>query len=152
MQNLSNSNSHMIMQNINNMLEYVYKRKPSKSRHLNFDKINIIYPKSKVYILDIKYLKNIKKLLNYYFANIEKKPFTSRNYNVYAFEALWILLSILDKSYGHKYRQKELFKDVTLIENIGNTMKFGKYVFTIPKYKQYTFDVKGFNMAKLTIV
>lgn len=152
MQNISNANADMITKNINDMFEYVYKKKLSKSRRINFDKLNITYPKAKVYILDIKYLKNIKEILSYYFANINKKPFIDRNYNAYAFEALWILLGILDKVHGYKYRHKELFVNVTMIQNVANAMKFGRYVFTIPKYKQFIFDVKGLNMARLTIV
>ena len=132
MQNLSNNDAEMITKNLNELFEFVYKRKTTLSRRLEFDVLHITYPKQKVYKLDIKYLKNIKKLLSQFFANIEKKPFTDKKYNVYAFEALWILLGILDKAHGYKYRHKELFANVTMIQNVGNMMRFGKYIFTIP--------------------
>lgn len=152
MENLNNNSSKLITNNLNELFEYVYKKKPSKYRRIDFNVLHITYPKQKVYKLDIKYLKNIKDLLSYFFANIDKKPFINRNYNIYAFEALWLLLGIIDKAHGYKYKKKELFTNIELMNNIGNTMKFGRYIFTIPKYKQFIFDVKGINMARLVIV
>jgi hypothetical protein len=152
MQNLSNNDTDMITKNLNELFAFIYKRETKLSRKLDFDILHITYPKQKVYKLDIKYLKNIKKLLSQYFANIEKKPFTDKKYNSYAFEALWILLGILDRAHGYKYRQKELFANITMMQNIGNMMRFGRYIFRIPKYKQFIFDVEGYNMAKLTIL
>ena len=152
MQNINNKNAEIISKKLNDMLEYVYKKKPSISRHIDFNDLHIIYPKKKVYVLNIKYLKNTKTLLRYYFASIDKKPFTNRSYNIYAFEALWILLGIIDRLHGYKYRNKELFLDVTLLQNIQNTIQFGKYMFNIPKYKQFIFDVKGFNLAQLSVI
>ncbi len=150
--NLSNSDAESVMNNLNQMFQYVYKTKASISRRLDFNELHIIYPNQKVKKLDIKYLKNKKKLLSYYFASIDRKPFIDRNYNSYAFEALWMLLSIIDEEHGNKYRKKEVFVDVTLIQNIANTIKFGRYVFTIPKYKQFIFEVRGYNLARLTVV
>ncbi len=152
MQNLSNNDASQVMDNLNEMFQYVYKGKAPISRRIDFNELRITYPGQKVKKMDIRYLKNIKKLLSYFFASIERKPFIDRNYNSYAFEALWILLGIINQENGTKYRKKEVFANVTLIQNLANTLKFGKYIFTIPKYKQFIFDVKGYNLTQLTII
>jgi len=152
MQNLSNNDTEIITKNLNDLFDFVYKKKTSSTKKLEFDMLHITYPNEKVYKLEVKYLKNIKKLLSHFFTNIEKKPFINKKYNVYSFEALWILLGIIDKAHGYKYRQKELFANTTMMKNISYNMKFGKYIFSIPKYKQYIFNVEGYNMASLTII
>ena len=150
--NLSNTDAELMTKNLNEMFQYVYKSKVPSSKRLNVNELHVIDPKEKVKKLNVQYLKNKKQLLSYFFANIMKKPFINRSFNAYAFEALWLLLGIIDEENGNKYRQKELFANVTLMQNVANTIRFGKYIFTIPKYKQFIFDVKGYNMARLTIV
>lgn len=154
MENISNQNSMEIMEKIGKMFEIAYKKKPHISRRINFNEIHITTPSQRVRKINIKYLKNISKLLSYLFANIDKKPFTDKKANPYAFEVLWIILSILEENNlkRNAMKKKGLFTDVTLIENVGNSIEFGRYVITIPKYKQYIFNVKGYNLATLTIV
>jgi ADP-glucose pyrophosphorylase len=146
MQNISNDDAHRINNKLNRLFMHLYKTKPSS--RLNIQELNVIYPRHRVKKLDIKYLKNIKSILDYYFANIDRKPFINPNYNFYAFEILWILLTILNK----KIPQKPLFSNASKIKEVGNNILNGRYVFTIPKYKQYIFDVKDYNLAKLKVV
>lgn len=152
MQNLSNNDTQVITLKFNQLLEAIYKKKITSTRRLNFDKLHIIYPNKKVYVMDIKYFKNAQKFLSYFFANIDKKPFIDRNHNIYAFEALWLLLAVIDRIHGFAYKDKELFLTGKQVGNISNTIQFGKYLFTIPKYKQFIFNVMGTNMAQLTVV
>jgi len=147
--NLTAEDTQIMSDRFNELLMSIYKKKITSTRRLDFDKLHIIYPGRKTYILDIKYLKNAKKLLSYYFANIEKKPFTDKRHNIHTFEILWILIGILDMLHGLKFKNKPLYANLSLLEN---TIQFGKYIFTIPKYKQFIFDVKGINLAQLTIV
>lgn len=150
--NLSNENTEKVKNNLITMFSEVYSKPPSIHRRININKINIIYPDDKIKKLDITYLKNVKELLSYYFINISKNPFTDKKYNFYAFEALFIILSIIDKTYGSSYREKKAFYDIKLINDYRNTIKFGKYVFNIPGYKQYIFNVDGFNSATLVVI
>lgn len=153
MKNLDDKNAANIIEKLNELYRYLYGKKlPIKK--INFDKINIIYPHEKVKKYDIGYLKNKKNILSLIFANINQNPFNKPSYNQYAFEILWIILGVVeeDPTKSKKYRSKNVLVNVTVMNNLLNTIEFGKYIFNIPKYKKFIFDVKGYNLAKLKIM
>lgn len=148
MKNLDDNTTTQIKNNLNKLFQYIYKKNIPKSKRIDINELNIIFPHEKTKKFELKYLKNKKNLLSSILANINKHPFIDNTYNKFAFEILWIILTIL---LNDKLSNRNIFNNVTLINNIGNTIKFGKYIFSIPKYKKYIFDVKGYNFAKLII-
>ena len=153
MRNVSNRYATETFDNLKVLFNYVYKKAPSPKKRVNINKFGIKFPSTKTIYIDINDFKNIRKIFSFLFANIDKKPFIDKNYNRYAFELLWIILEVLEQDpyRTEKFRKKDLFADERLYPNIADLIQFGKYVFTIPKYKRFTFDVQGFGLAKLTV-
>lgn len=155
MENISNNSKNKILKNVKELLRQTSGKNAPKTRKIEINKINVKIPgMNKIREVDVTYLKNTKELLSYIFANINRKPFINEKRNIYAFEILWLLLSILDEDTNklEKMRSKDLFTNVTLNKNTINLMQFGKYEFIIPKVYKYEFDVSGYNLAKLRII
>ncbi len=153
MKNIDNKNVIRITDNVNELLDHVYKKAP-KTKKIIFDELRLKFPGTKTYSLIVKDYKNMRKVFYFLFANIDKKPFTTKEPNKFAFETLWIILDVLEQNpeRSAKFRKKELFENINLYSNVANVIKFGRYVFTIPKYKKFTFDVKGYGLATLSAV
>lgn len=128
-----------------------YKKTPTSK--IKFDKLSIKKPNSKTEIINVSDYKRLHDLLSSIFANINIKQFTQKRYNPYAFEILWLILDILNPKQKEIFKKrKDIFTNLKLYNsNVAALIKFGKYIFHIPKYKYFIFDVKGYGLAQLTI-
>lgn len=140
--NLSDEESYKIAIKIVDLFKKVYKRIPGKK--ILFDRLHVKFPDEKTKIYNMSDYKNMRKIFSYLLANIDNKAFTQARANPYAFDLLWIILETLERH--RKLRRGEMSP-----ENIENYIKYGKYVFYIPKKYRYTFDVKGDELATLKI-
>ena len=151
--NINNNDAQQISDKINEMFSMIYRKRVPLTQKYEIDEISITYPRGKIDKGNLKYLKHKRKLIGNILLNINKKPFVDIKANIYAFEALWMILTILDDNTRDNLKQKGVFTDVLVAKNMSNKIMFGKYIIKIPKLKKtYIFDVQGYNLAKLNIV
>lgn len=142
--NVSVDDVRRIKDLINQLYREAYGKSPSQYRKLQLDKLRIILPGRKVYTLDVDEAENIKYLLSSLLANVDKPPFTDTKENIYAFELLWILLTIIatNRVKADKMIRRNAFTNVRIVRDVADSLPRGKYIFRIPKYKSYNFDVR----------
>jgi len=133
-----------------NKLEYKDCIKKVNRKLIN--KIIIKIPNSNRITLNLDEFPNIQKTASFLLYNLDVKIF-KKNYNSYAFDILWLLLDIFEqnKEKSKKLNKKDLFTDIVLFSDIIDYIQFGNYIFTIPGEYKVIFNVKGFNLAKLTL-
>ena len=82
---------------------------------------------------------------------IETNKFKSLKSETKEYDALWLLMDILEQNEIGKIDKTDLFKNVTkYTKNSSSLIQFGRYEFTLPE-KNYVFDIKGYKMANINI-
>lgn len=135
----------------NNIIDYVYEKRPVKK--INMREMTIRFPNCPTFKIILTKVPNMQKILSLILANIDKTPFTDKEPNIYAFEAIWLLLSILEEDQTRlKYlKMKDIFSNLTINTHIINVIRFGTYIITVPNYRKYIFNISGYGLATLSI-
>ena len=146
-------------ENIVSILNNLYNEKKLETKHClegnhkyKVKKIKIKISDSKALTLELDESDNIYNPLSFVLSHINNKKFKSKKENKYAFNALLLIIAIIED-----YRVIELRKsnsiltDKTIIKKILPLLQIDKkYIFTIPNKIQYSFKVFGFELAKMT--
>lgn len=117
----------------------------------NFEKIAIKFPNSPHIIIDMSKLEHISLPMTHILNTVESKKFESLNSETKEYDALWLLMDILEQNKIGEIDQSDLFKNVKkYTKNSSSLIQFGRYEFTLPD-KNYVFDIKGYKMGDIYI-
>jgi len=100
---------------------------------------------------------NIYKPIGFVLSNLDHKIFTNKEPNQHAFKSLELILNILDayNLFPHKTKDRrskeKLLSNITINKDIVSIIQLGNYIFTIPGKLKLKFNVRGENLAVLTI-
>jgi hypothetical protein len=113
------------------------------------DKIKIKLPNRKIITLEIEENDNIYNPLSFVMSHINNKKFKDKTKNKYAFNALLLLLAIIeDYRVIESRKTNSIISDKSIIKKILPFIELDStYKISIPKKISYSFKVYGYNMA-----
>lgn len=131
--------------NISNCIKKIHSHK--------VDEIKLGLPRKRSCNINIDKDDKIYIPLSFILSNLNQKQFTDREENKYAFNALMLILNILEdhEIINSQGKPKKLLSNVKLNNELLNKTQFGKYRIVIPKKEEFIFTVTGLDLATLKI-
>lgn len=118
------------------------------------NKIKLKLPGRKQITLEIEKTDNIYNPLSYVFSHINNKKFKNKNKNKYAFNALLLLLAIIEDYKIIELRHTNMIiSDKDILKKILPLLEINKtYEISIPGKISYKFIVYGYNLAIMKVI
>jgi len=142
---------------LNNMYDknVIFKNNCLDGKHrYKANKIKIKLPDRKSFTLELEETDNIYNPLSFVMSHINNKKFKNKKDNKYAFNALLLLLGIIED-----YRIIDLRKNNTIISNKDILKKIlplidinSIYKISIPNIISYKFKINGYELAKMEVL
>ena len=141
-----------ILNNLHNDKELISEHCLSGNHKYKADKIKLKLAERKIITLELEETDNIYNPLSFVLSHINNKKFTSKKENKYAFNALLLILAIIeDYKIIELRKSNSIVSDKKIINKILPLLQIDqKYIFTIPNKIQYSFKVFGYELAKMT--
>tara|TARA_B110000037_G_scaffold213899_1_gene269012 strand:- start:1824 stop:2282 length:459 start_codon:yes stop_codon:yes gene_type:complete len=142
--------------NITNILNNMYDKKVilendclSKKHKYLADKIKLKLPERKQITLVIEEDDNIYNPLSYVLSHINNKKFKDKNQNKYSFNALLLILAIIeDYKIIELRKENSIISDKNILKKILPLLEINKtYKIEIPNKISYEFKVYGYELA-----